>query len=222
MIRSVVVSIPKSSAQVAPKYYTSRARPNIRAKDMHPNGVHQRHQRCRRDDSIGQRRDVELYALARVSRALGLSSKCSPYCRTGDQMMRLDLWHLLRCARRSGIRRPLPATRRRTFRATADSTPTNYSAALGDHRERLDMRRILPVLVICLLELVASTEAIRAEITYPWCAQYARDGRNCGFWTYQQCMATVWGTGGYCDPTPCTAHHPGKFPRPELRQRPSY
>jgi hypothetical protein len=84
------------------------------------------------------------------------------------------------------------------------------------------MRRILPILVICLLEFVASTEASRAEITYPWCAQYARDGRNCGFWTYQQCMATVWGTGGYCDPTPCTAHHPGKFPRPELRQRPSY
>ena len=36
---------------------------------------------------------------------------------------------------------------------------------------------------------------------YPWCAQYsARDGaRNCGFVSFNQCMATVTGIGGFCE-----------------------
>ncbi len=37
---------------------------------------------------------------------------------------------------------------------------------------------------------------------YPWCAQYSgRDGggRNCGFATYRQCMASVSGVGGFCE-----------------------
>jgi hypothetical protein len=38
--------------------------------------------------------------------------------------------------------------------------------------------------------------------TYPWCAQYGRmggGGRNCGFSTYEQCLATVSGIGGFCE-----------------------
>jgi hypothetical protein len=38
--------------------------------------------------------------------------------------------------------------------------------------------------------------------TYPWCAQYGGmggGGRNCGFVSYAQCMATVSGIGGYCE-----------------------
>ena len=39
-----------------------------------------------------------------------------------------------------------------------------------------------------------------AAIEYPWCAQYGwKGGRNCGFSTYQQCMATVSGIGGSCE-----------------------
>ncbi len=35
---------------------------------------------------------------------------------------------------------------------------------------------------------------------YPWCAQYGRDGgRNCGFVSFQQCLATVSGIGGTCE-----------------------
>ena len=36
---------------------------------------------------------------------------------------------------------------------------------------------------------------------YPWCAQYGgRDGgRNCGFVSFQQCLATVHGMGGTCE-----------------------
>ena len=41
-----------------------------------------------------------------------------------------------------------------------------------------------------------------AAIEYPWCAQYGGmadgGGRNCGFSTLAQCMATVSGIGGSC------------------------
>jgi hypothetical protein len=39
-------------------------------------------------------------------------------------------------------------------------------------------------------------------IDYPWCAQYggADDGgRNCGFVSYEQCMLTISGMGGFCE-----------------------
>ena len=41
-----------------------------------------------------------------------------------------------------------------------------------------------------------------AAIEYPWCAQYSGEdggGRNCGFSTLEQCMATVSGIGGDCE-----------------------
>jgi hypothetical protein len=37
---------------------------------------------------------------------------------------------------------------------------------------------------------------------YPWCAEYSGGrgggGTNCGFSTWNQCMATVSGIGGFC------------------------
>ena len=37
---------------------------------------------------------------------------------------------------------------------------------------------------------------------YPWCAEYGGGGRgggrNCGFVTWEQCMATARGMGGFC------------------------
>jgi Protein of unknown function (DUF3551) len=51
---------------------------------------------------------------------------------------------------------------------------------------------------------LAATAALARPATaieYPWCAQYSRDdGRNCGFVNYAQCMETVRGIGGYCEP----------------------
>jgi hypothetical protein len=45
-----------------------------------------------------------------------------------------------------------------------------------------------------------------AQIYYPWCANYGGGddggGTNCGFSTYEQCMATISGIGGFCDPNP--------------------
>jgi len=86
------------------------------------------------------------------------------------------------------------------------------------------MRSIL-VLGFSVLALVAGSDAGRAEITYPWCAQYGggRDGggRNCGFWTYEQCRAALSGNGGYCvenamyrGPSPGMIPPPGGVPLP--------
>lgn len=80
------------------------------------------------------------------------------------------------------------------------------------------MRRIVVVL-FSLLVLAANTRESRAEITYPWCAQYAGGdlggGRNCGFWTYEQCMGTVSGNGGLCQANPMfRGPSPGMIPPP--------
>ena len=66
------------------------------------------------------------------------------------------------------------------------------------------MQRVISFLAISVLALVASSERGNAEITYPWCAQYSGGGeggggRNCGFWSYEQCRATVSGIGGSCE-----------------------
>lgn len=58
--------------------------------------------------------------------------------------------------------------------------------------------------LLFVLGILVGTAAIgtRAEAqNYPWCAYYGNDfgGENCGFSTYEQCMATVSGIGGICD-----------------------
>jgi hypothetical protein len=46
---------------------------------------------------------------------------------------------------------------------------------------------------------------------YPWCAYYNFDrggARNCGFATFQQCLAAVSGVGGNCSPSPYYQQQP--------------
>lgn len=56
---------------------------------------------------------------------------------------------------------------------------------------------------------------------YPWCAYYGGvmggGGTNCGFTTFEQCMATVSGIGGFCDRN--TQYQPPA--RPPARPHPS-
>jgi hypothetical protein len=47
---------------------------------------------------------------------------------------------------------------------------------------------------------------------YPWCGYYKEDV-NCGFTTYEQCMATVRGSGGYCARNTQFVPPPGPRPR---------
>jgi hypothetical protein len=62
------------------------------------------------------------------------------------------------------------------------------------------MRYLLPALAA--LAMFAPTSG-HAD-PYKWCAQYGGlgggGGRNCGFITYKQCMDTVSGIGGFCEP----------------------
>jgi hypothetical protein len=53
---------------------------------------------------------------------------------------------------------------------------------------------------VTLSTLVPAAPA-SAAIEYPWCAQYGgrAGGRNCGFTSFHQCMATVNGMGGFCE-----------------------
>ena len=64
------------------------------------------------------------------------------------------------------------------------------------------MRTMLLGLTVLTAALALSP--IRAQaVEYPWCAQYGgpggEGGRNCGFTTFQQCLATVSGIGGFCE-----------------------
>jgi Protein of unknown function (DUF3551) len=55
----------------------------------------------------------------------------------------------------------------------------------------------------------------RADTEYPWCAQYRRaiGATNCGFVTYQQCLATISGVGGMCYRNPAYRPPRGRKPR---------
>jgi hypothetical protein len=89
------------------------------------------------------------------------------------------------------------------------------------------MRAMLAILVLSALALLAANDASRAEITYPWCAQHAGGGqggggRNCGFWTYEQCMAALSGNGGYCQANAMyRGPSPGMIPPPHPATRPA-
>ena len=57
---------------------------------------------------------------------------------------------------------------------------------------------------------------------YKWCAVYGGRGggaRNCGFVSYQQCLATVHGIGGFCERN---QFYTGPEERPVRRSRKHY
>lgn len=66
------------------------------------------------------------------------------------------------------------------------------------------MRSIFILLpVLALTSIAASAPAAAQADPYRWCAVYSGDGdggTNCGFITWDQCMATVSGIGGFCEP----------------------
>jgi len=57
------------------------------------------------------------------------------------------------------------------------------------------MRILAPSSLIIVLGLSAPAAAAGP----PWCAAYRNGSTNCGFYTYEQCMATVAGNGGFCN-----------------------
>lgn len=81
------------------------------------------------------------------------------------------------------------------------------------------MRTSFAVAVAVPVVLLMHMDTAAAQ-NYPWCAQYGLRGgaRNCGFVTYQQCMATVSGIGGYCEPN-AMYRPPAERPPPRRKPR---
>jgi len=81
------------------------------------------------------------------------------------------------------------------------------------------MKHLLVALGILLA--MAASDARAATENYPWCALYSAgdDGgaQNCGFTSYEQCMATVTGMGGMCQPN--TLYRPAATASPRLQQK---
>ena len=63
--------------------------------------------------------------------------------------------------------------------------------------------RSLAILAITATALSLTAHATPAQAReYPWCARYDAWTMNCGFATFQQCLATISGVGGLCTPNP--------------------
>jgi Protein of unknown function (DUF3551) len=61
--------------------------------------------------------------------------------------------------------------------------------------------RTLPLMLGVVVAIAALGTRAEAQ-NYPWCALYGGSGtgggRNCGFSTFEQCLATISGIGGTC------------------------
>jgi hypothetical protein len=72
-----------------------------------------------------------------------------------------------------------------------------------------------------ILTITGATSTPAQAQNYPWCAYYGGTigggGTNCGFTTFEQCMATVSGIGGFCDRN--TQYQPPAGPHPSVRRR---
>jgi len=83
--------------------------------------------------------------------------------------------------------------------------------------------------LVMLAVLIAVMLSSRADAqNYPWCAQYGEDFGdvlNCGFISFDQCMETVRGMGGFCiennryEPPP-GPHPAGKTSKPKKHAAP--
>jgi hypothetical protein len=59
--------------------------------------------------------------------------------------------------------------------------------------------RILPFMLAIFVVTAEIGTPAQAQ-NYPWCADYAGFGsQNCGYITFQQCLAALSGTGGFCN-----------------------
>ena len=74
---------------------------------------------------------------------------------------------------------------------------------------------------VCVVGLGTRAEAQN----YPWCAYYSgkgAGGTNCGFTTFQQCLDTVSGIGGFCNVNTQYQPPPGPHAPTRLQRRHPY
>jgi hypothetical protein len=67
------------------------------------------------------------------------------------------------------------------------------------------------VVAVSALAGASQTASAQSASSYPWCAKYygKLEGTSCYYRSYQQCMATVSGVGGYCYESPYYHAEPG-------------
>ena len=83
------------------------------------------------------------------------------------------------------------------------------------------MRNSALSLAILTTTLLLGSGVCHAD-PYRWCAVYSGDmggGRNCGFVTLQQCLDTISGIGGICEPNPFYTGPDRDESRPARRHR---
>ena len=61
--------------------------------------------------------------------------------------------------------------------------------------------KILLFVLGFLLAAAATAPRAQAQSNYPWCAHYGTpyDDDSCGFTSFEQCIASVSGIGGFCE-----------------------
>jgi hypothetical protein len=83
------------------------------------------------------------------------------------------------------------------------------------------MKPLLIFVGVSLAVLALATPALGQN--YPWCSNFHDGGgTNCGFSSYEQCMATAQGSGGTCTKNNMYQPSAGSSParRPARRHRP--
>lgn len=73
------------------------------------------------------------------------------------------------------------------------------------------MRRLAVSFALAAVAVLAGGTPSQAR-DYPWCAYYDWSTYNCGFVSFEQCLATVRGIGGYCARNPWYAAAPEPAP----------
>jgi hypothetical protein len=84
--------------------------------------------------------------------------------------------------------------------------------------------RLLPVIMGVFAAVVCIENPAEAQ-NYPWCAYYNdQEGgfTNCGFVTFQQCLAALSGVGGSCGANPQCQGSPGLYLSTKHPRRHSY
>ena len=84
--------------------------------------------------------------------------------------------------------------------------------------------RLLPVIMGVFAAVVCIENPAEAQ-NYPWCAYYNdQEGcfTNCGFVTFQQCLAALSGVGGSCGANPQYQGSPGLYLSTKHPRRHSY
>jgi hypothetical protein len=69
------------------------------------------------------------------------------------------------------------------------------------------MRRVI-ALTALVFAFVAAPAGVASARDYPWCAYHDWSTYNCGFVSFEQCLATISGIGGWCARNPRSYYPP--------------